>query len=252
MPILVALTLANLGMHRALIMGDGSLLRGSAHLAVLLIVLLMVVLGGRIIPFFTSRRLQRPQPSHQAWLEWLAIGSVVALPLAQAIGLADASLPAGGLALLAFAAATANTLRLLRWEGWRGWQEPLLWGLHLSYAFVCLGLAMWGLAALGIVAVSLAVHAFTVGGMTIMMLAMMSRVALGHTGRAIVTRPGIGIALALLALAAVARALLPALWPDGSHWALSAAILLWCLAFAIYLYRYGHVLLTRRIDGAEG
>lgn len=251
-PMLALLALANGVMHRALVLGDSGLLRSASYLAVLLIVLLMVVLGGRVIPFFTSRRLQRPATRRPAWLEVIALGSVAAMVLAQLVSLADVLLPATGWALLAFIAALANTLRLLGWEGWRSWREPLLWGLHLSYAFICIGLLMWGLAALGSVATSLAVHAFTVGGMAIMILAMMSRVSLGHTGRAIVTLPGIGIALFLLVSAAILRALLPTLWPQASHWALSLASVFWCLAFGLYLCRYAHVLLMRRIDGTEG
>ncbi|SDM13074.1 uncharacterized protein involved in response to NO [Modicisalibacter muralis] len=251
-PVLALLALSNGLMHYALVLGDALLMRGSAHLAVLLIVLLMIVLGGRVIPFFTSRRLQRPAPTRPAWLEVVALGSVVAMLLMQLAGLAGMPLPASGWAALAFTAGLGNALRLLRWEGWLSWREPLLWGLHVSYAFICIGLIMWGLAALGIVATSLAVHALTVGGMASMILAMISRVALGHTGRSIVTLPGIGIALVLLVLAAILRALLPAVWPLASHWALSFAIVFWCLAFGLYLYRYSHILLSNRADGAEG
>lgn len=203
-------------------------------------------------PFFTSRRPQRPEAERWPWLEVLAVGGVAAMVLAQLVGLVGVALPARGWAILAIVTGLANTLRLLRWEGWYGWKEPLLWGLHLSYAFICARLAMWGMAALGAVALSLAVHALTVGGMSTMMLAMMSRVSLGHTGRPIVTLPGIGIALALLIAAALLRALLPAFWPQASHWALSLAILFWCLAFGLYLCRYGPVLLKRRADGVEG
>lgn len=251
-PVLALLALSNALMHYALILGDALLLRGSVHLAVLLIVMLMIVLGGRVIPFFTSRRLQRPAASRPAWLEVLALGSAAAMVLAQLAGLAGMPLPASGWAVLAFTAGLGNALRLLRWRGWLSWREPLLWGLHASYAFICIGLIMWGLAALGVVAISLAVHALTIGGMATMILAMISRVSLGHTGRPIVTLPGIGVALALLVLAALLRALLPTVWPQASHWALSLAIVFWCLAFGLYLYRYSHILLSNRADGVEG
>lgn len=251
-PVLLALALANATLHQALILGDNGLLRGASYLAVLLIVMLMVVLGGRVIPFFTSRRLQRPQATRPAWLERLSIGSVVAMVIAQLCGLIGIGLPAPAWALLASVAAVANTVRLLRWEGWLSWHEPLLWGLHISYAFICVGLAMWALASLGFIASTMALHTLTVGGMATMILAMMSRVSLGHTGRAIVTLPGIGIALALMVLATILRALVPALWPQASHWTLSFAILFWCLAFAFYLFRYSHVLLQRRVDNADG
>ncbi|MEC9483388.1 MAG: NnrS family protein [Halomonas sp.] len=251
-PVLGVLALANALTHAALIAGDPLLLRGAMYLAVLLVALLMTVLGGRVIPFFTSRRLQRPQASRPLWLERCAVGGVMALALLQLASLAGLAVPATVWAGVALIAAVANTIRLLRWEGWLSWRDPLLWGLHVSYAFVCLGLLMWGLAALGWVSSSLAIHALTVGGMGTMMLAMMARVALGHTGRPIAAPRGIGIALGLMVVAAVLRALMPALWPQVTHLTLSFAVLAWSLAYALYLSLYAPVLLRKRVDGQQG
>jgi len=251
-PVLLVLALANALTHAALIAGDFLMLRGAMHLAVLLVVLLMTILGGRVIPFFTSRRLQRPQASRPAWLEWLSVGGVAVLVLLQLASLAGLAAPATMWAGVALVAAIANTVRLLRWKGWLSWRDPLLWGLHVSYAFVCVGLAMWGLAALGWVASSLAVHALTVGGMGTMMLAMMARVALGHTGRPITAPRGIGIALGLMTAAAVLRALMPALWPQLTPPMLSFAMLAWSLAYALYLGLYAPLLLRSRVDGQQG
>ncbi|SFH87188.1 NnrS family protein [Modicisalibacter xianhensis] len=251
-PVLLVLALANALTHVALFAGDPLLLRGAMYLAVLLIALLMTILGGRVIPFFTSRRLQRPQASRPAWLEWCSIGGVAALALLQLASLAGLIAPGAVWAGVALIASAANTIRLLRWKGWLSWRDPLLWGLHVSYAFVCLGLAMWGVAALGWVPASLAIHALTVGGMGTMMLAMMARVALGHTGRPITAPKGIGIALGLMVTAAVLRAVMPALWPQVTHLTLSFAILAWSLAYALYLSLYAPVLLRKRVDGKPG
>jgi len=148
-PVLVLLVVANALMHWGLARGDGTLVRAGAHLAVLLITLLMVVLGGRVIPFFTSLRLKRPKAQPGAWLERLAIGGVAALVLIGLLGAAGLVMPALLTAALAISAGLANLWRLARWEGGRTLREPLLWGLHASYAFVGLGLVMFGLAALG-------------------------------------------------------------------------------------------------------
>lgn len=250
-PVLALLAVANLAMHLALYGGAPQLLRGGEHLAVLLITLLMVVLGGRVIPFFTARRLGLPQASRPFVLEALAIGAVAALVGLQLVALSGGEVPAGIWAAAAGVAALANLVRWLRWAGWHGWRDPLLWSLHLSYGFVCLGLSMWALAAWGVVSLSLAIHALTVGGMASMMLAMMARVALGHTGRAIVAPRGIGMALALVLLAGLARALLPAVWPQSLPVALDLAVLAWSLAFALYLARYTPVLARARVDGGD-
>ncbi|MFC3282061.1 NnrS family protein [Litchfieldella rifensis] len=250
-PVLGLLALTNALMHWGVMQGDGQLIRAAAQLAILLIALLMVVLGGRVIPFFTSRRLGRPQSARLKWLELASMGTVMALVIMQLLSL-GVYLPSGAWAGVALLAAAVNTLRLSRWEGLYCLREPLLWGLHASYAFVCLGLAMWGLAALGLVAASLALHAITVGGIGTMMLAMMARVSLGHTGRPILTLPGIGLALRLMLLAAVLRALVPVFWPQVSHWTLSLSILCWVLAFSIFVWHYAKPLSTARVDGQEG
>lgn len=251
LPVLSLLFVANALMHAGLLQGDGQMVRSGAHLTVLLIGLLMVVLGGRVIPFFTSRKLGRQQPERWKWLELASMGSVMALVVLQLLSLV-ATLPGWLWASVTWLAAAANLVRLCRWEGLRTRHEPLLWGLHASYGFVCLGLAMWGLAALGMLPLTLALHAITVGGIGTMMLAMMARVSLGHTGRPIRTLPGIGVALGLLLIAAVLRALVPAFWPQVSHWTLSLSILCWLLAFAVFVWHYTLPLLTPRVDGQDG
>ncbi|WP_148252164.1 NnrS family protein [Aidingimonas lacisalsi] len=250
-PVLLLMTTANGWMHWGAIQANGQAVRDGAQMAILLMVLLMVVLGGRVIPFFTSRRLGTMQPSRWLWLEIVSIGTIALLVLMSGIG-SLTSLPAETWAIVALTAAAANTLRLCRWQGLRCLHEPLLWGLHGSYAFVCLGLAMWGLASFGWLGTSLALHAITIGGMSTMMLAMMARVSLGHTGRAIRTLPGIGVALGLMMLAAVLRALLPVIWPQLFPWTLSLSVLCWVLAFTLFVWRYARLLATPRADGQAG
>ncbi|UYG07665.1 NnrS family protein [Halomonas sp. M4R1S46] len=252
LPALGLLVLANLAMHLGVLQGDAVLIRQGAYLAVLLITALMVVIGGRVIPMFTANRLGRAKPAPLPWLERLTLGSMAALVLAQLAAVLGLSLPGAGLAGLTGLAALANTLRLARWDGLHTLREPLLWGLHASYAFLCLGLAMWALAALGAFRVELAVHALTIGGMGTMMLAMMARVSLGHTGRAIESLPGIGVALALLIAAAVLRSPVLALFPGISHWTYNLGIIFWCLAYAIFLLHYALPLSTARLDGKDG
>ncbi|RAW08270.1 NnrS family protein [Halomonas elongata] len=250
-PVLGVLFLANVLMHLGMLRGDASMIRDAAHLTVLLSVLLMVVLGGRVIPFFTARRLERTQVARLKWLEASAIGVVVLLVCLQLASFAVA-LPDRGWASVALLAAGLNALRLTRWDGRRCLHEPLLWGLHLSYALMCVGLAMWGLAALKLLAPSLALHAITVGGMGTMMMAMMARVSLGHTGRPIETLPGMDVALEALGLATMLRTLIPVLWPQVMQWTLSLSALCWVLAFALFVWHYTVLLARPRADGKPG
>ncbi len=252
LPALGLLTLANLAMHLGVIDGDAVLIRQAAYLAVLLITLLMVVVGGRVIAMFTANRLGLGRRAPIRALEFLSLGSVMAVVLAQLLVMLGVALPASPLAGLMALAALANAVRMARWHGLASWREPLLWGLHLSYAFIPLGLAMWALALLGAWRAELAVHALTVGGMGTMMLAMMSRVSLGHTGRPIRTLPGIGVALALMVAAALLRAPLLALVPQITHWTYNLGILFWCLAYGIFLVHYTGPLLSPRVDGQDG
>ncbi|TLF52324.1 NnrS family protein [Halomonas urmiana] len=252
LPALGLLVLANLAMHLGVLNGDAELIRQAAYLAVLLITLLMVVVGGRVIAMFTANRLGLTRRPPIPALEYLSLGSVLAVVLAQGLAVLGVALPGAFFAILLGLAALANALRLARWGGQHSGREPLLWGLHGSYAFIPVGLAMWALAALGVFRAELAVHALTIGGMGTMMLAMMSRVSLGHAARPIRTLPGIGVALGLMLAAAVLRSPVLALVPEITHWTYNLGILFWCLAYAIFLFHYTGPLLSARADGKDG
>lgn len=251
-PVLALLAIANLAMHLGMINGDYALIRNAAYLAVLLITLMMTVVGGRVIAMFTANRLGRPKPDPIPLLESVTLAStvsVVLLQLAIMLGIAVPAALMGGVMLLA---AFANTVRMTRWGGLFSWREPLLWGLHGSYAFIPLGLVMWVLALMGLIRTELAVHALSIGGMGVMMLAMMARVSLGHTGRPIRTLPGIGVALGLMLIAAVVRSPVLALFPQITHWTYTLSIIFWCLAYAIFLAHYTLPLMQARVDGQDG
>ncbi|WP_339883361.1 NnrS family protein, partial [Vreelandella maris] len=155
----------------------------------------------------------------------------------------------GGVMLLA---ALANTVRMARWGGLHSWREPLLWGLHGSYVCIPLGLIMWVLALMGLIRTELAIHALTIGGMGTMMLAMMARVSLGHTGRPIRTLPGMGVALGLMLIAALVRSPVLAIFPQITHWTYTLSIIFWCVAYAIFLVHYTWPLMQARVDGQDG
>ena len=251
-PILLLMVVANLAMHLGVMRGQLPPIREGGYLGVLLIATLMVLLGGRVIPFFTSRKLGRPKPADWPMLERLSLGSIYAVVLLQLSILLTVELPPGLLGWAMLVAAGANAVRLARWEGWRTLGEPLLWGLHLSYAFIVVGLVMWALAQTGAFRVELALHALAIGGIAAMMLAMMARVALGHTGREIRTLPGIGMGLALMFAGALLRSPILAMFPQITHWTYNLSILFWCIAYLVFLFHYTVPLLTTRADGKDG
>lgn len=251
-PVLLLFASANLAMHLGVMEGSADLIRQAAYLAVLLITLMMTVVGGRVIAMFTANRLGRPKPEPIPLLEGVTLVSTVGVVLLQLVTMLGVAIPALLMSGVMLLAALSNTIRMARWGGLHSWREPLLWGLHGSYACVPLGLTMWVLSLMGLMRTELAVHALTIGGMGTMMLAMMARVSLGHTGRPMRTLPGIGVALGLMLIAALFRSPIVALFPQITHWIYTLSIILWCLAYSIFLVRYTLPLSQARVDGQDG
>ena len=163
---------------------------------------------------------------------------------------APGSIPAGAAALL------ASLLLVLRLASWRlaaVLDDPLVWSLHLGYAWVPIGLAALGLSAFGLgLPRTLGVHLLTAGAMGGMILAVMSRVALGHTGRPLAAPAWMPLAYGLVALGALLRSVGPLLWPDSVLTALALSALPWSGAFAIFLGVYAPILTSPRVDGRPG
>ena len=210
-----------------------------------LVAAMMTVLGGRVIPFFTRRGLGNMSAAPaRPWLDRACLVFSVAVPLAFASGLADT--PRASLAVLFFALFTLHSARLVLWHDRGLWHVPLLWSLHLAYAWIalaCLGMALWhaGVA----LNPSLVTHALTVGAMTGLILAMMARVSLGHTGRPLQVPTSMAWAFALMQLATLARVVLPLFSSLG----VSLSALCWCLALLLFLRHYLPILLQPRTDG---
>ncbi len=217
--------------------------------ALWLVAAMMGLIGGRVIPFFTQRGLGLPaQVPAVPWLERLALGGLGHSRAAQCrwVGAAPAALAGRVFA----AVALLHGVRLARWHDRRLWRVPLLWSLHLAYAWLVLALVGQALWHAGLLSnPSLALHALAVGGMGGLILAMVARVSLGHTGRPLQPPQAMAWAFALLNLGAVARALLPPLLPLG---ALLLSGIAWTLAFALFVWHYAPMLCRPRLDGQPG
>lgn len=246
--LLALLTLANAAFHGAVL---GRLPIGQIapiHAAILLIVLIESVIGGRIIPMFTDNAA--PGGDKSLVLprnDKIAMALMVAAIAGWVFG-APAPLMAG----LALVASCATALRLLGWKPLRSAGAPLLWILHLSYAWIAVGFLLLALAALGIGASSTAFHALAVGSMAGLIVGMLARTTLGHTGRQMAAGK-IEVAMFALiqvgALARVAAGLAPAEWRSG---ALIVSGACWSASFALFLLAYAPYLWRARLDGKEG
>lgn len=217
------------------------------QIVVATIIILILVMAGRVFPFFTERALSGTLIIRKPWLDNLAIGSAALVFVLQLF-----SVTGGLMALAASFAVLLNFARIAGWYVPRIWYVPLLWVLYIGYVWIILGFVLVALAAYAIVLPSLALHAFTVGGIGVLTLGMMARVSLGHTGRVLKASNAIALAFVLLNVTALLRVLLPITLPDWYPTLVYASSLGWLAAFALFIVIYAPMLVSARVDGQEG
>jgi uncharacterized protein involved in response to NO len=245
--VLAALTGANLMVHLQLLGFESSSARLGLKLATYLVILLVVILGGRRIIKKTDRGLG--QESSRSW-KTVEILSIVSLAVLAILELASAAPMA--IAGLAGLVAAVHAFRLYGWYQINIWRVPLLWVLHMGYAWLVVGLLLLALGVGGYINPLLYLHAFTLGTIGGMTLGMMARVSLGHTGRELRVGWPLNTAFALINLAAVTRIILPLFYAQYySLWIMLAGIF-WTLAFALFLIGYARILILPRVDGRPG
>lgn len=210
------------------------------------IVLLLALIGGRVTPSFTRNWLVRQAPGSlpatPSRFDALVIGFTVAA-LAGWVVKPDVAIV--GAALMV--AGVLHLVRLARWAGWRTGAQPLVWILHLGYAWLGTGLILLGLAAAGApFAPSAGLHALTVGAMGVMILAVTTRAARGHTGRELSAGAGT-LALYLMMNAAAVVRVAGGLWPAFHGEALILSSALWAGALLGFVVFYGPMLARPRL-----
>lgn len=251
-PVLLLLTLCNGLMHYGLLSGHFDIQQIGSQSAVWLITLLMAIVGGRVLPMFTANGTMTEKVQPIAWLDRVALGSLWLIFVIQ-VTAGDRFIPAMGMAAIFAVSAIALAIRCGRWKIWITWRVPLLWSLHIAYWFIPISLTLYALRYLGLpISNSLALHALTAGAMGGMILSMMARVSLGHSGRVLKPKAIMSFAFLLVITAALLRTLAAALWPEliMNWYLLSAAT--WVLAYLIYVVVYLPVLTTPRADGRPG
>ena len=260
-PILLLMFVGNLVSHIALLRGDLVTALQGIYGAAWLVVMIMTILGGRIMPMFTANGSQTARVNNIRALEFATLATTLFVVLCQASGIAKlmpSSINFFGCALLA----GIQFWRVLRWRFWLTTKVPLLWSLHISFLFIPLMLVLlsihyliqaWpALTVLPFVSYSTAMHLLFVGAMANMILAMMARVALGHSGRPLMPAPMMSVAFLAIALAALSRTLSIWLAPNASYWLLNATACLWFIAYGLFAIIYWPVLTRPRLDGKPG
>lgn len=241
LPPLASFAAANIAFHVALaggsVAGAQHALLGGVHA----LAFLFTLYGGLFIPAFTRRWLQG-RGEHAAAilmpLEYATAITMVAFACADLLGATG-----GWMAAAAGAAVIVQTWRFARWRGWKTASEPLLWCVHLGYAWLIAAIALRGAAALFPDGVprSAWIHAFTVGAYGMLKIGLMTRVALRHTGRPL----SAGRPMPLAFLMVLAAALLRLGYALGAleEWAVVSSAFLWAAALLVYLVRCGPYLL---------
>ncbi|MGJ7517421.1 NnrS family protein [Pseudomonas baetica] len=222
---------------------DAGLQRRGVLAALWLVGALMSVIGGRVIPFFIQRGLNRPaQPAASPWPTRILLVSGLLAALTFALGLQD--VPSLWLAVLFVLMGALHLMRLWRWHDRGMWRVPLLWSLYLSYVWLVVAVFAMVLWHAGLLPQqSLATHSLAVGGIGGLILAMIARVSLGHTGRPLQPSKAIVVGFALVLVAGLVRVLLV----PFSGLGLGLSALLWCVAFGLFLWRYTNILLKPRV-----
>jgi len=209
--------------------------------------MMILVMAGRVFPFFTERGLSGvliiPNPMLDN-IALLAAAAVFVLQLLEKSGTL--------LLITALLAAITHLLRVANWFDRRVFYVPLLGVLYAGYGWIIIGFILTALTAYGWVAASLSLHAFTVGGIGILTLGMMARVSLGHTGRALRVSNSMALAFVLINLAALCRVIIPMALPTWYNVFIALSTVCWLAAFSLFTLVYLPILTSPRIDGKEG
>jgi len=250
-PILLVLALLNGISHWSVASNQPETAMKVIHATIILFTLIIAIIGGRVMPMFTANGTGCKKSNPIMWLEVTSIASILTMITISLIGFNQVA------PLLLFCvsviATVANAIRFSRWGIQYTLSIPILWSLHLSYIFIPIGFTLLAFQSIGwINNLSAALHSFTVGAIGGMILAMISRVSLGHTGRALKAHKLLCIAYTLMLIATLVRIIIPIWIPSFYSLSIGIAGLLWIFAFLFFAIIYAPMLLSKRVDGRPG
>jgi len=251
-PLLGLFTLANVEMHLAVYYPHTFSITFAGYCGVMLVIFLMSVMSGRVLPMFTANGTGTQKELPIKALEIVTNGSLAlamfSLLLQPLIGFNTVLF-----ALILIIAGLAQAFRWLRLRPWITLGVPLLWSFHFAILFVWFGLIILGISYLQTnVPVSHVWHLLTVGGIGGIILAMISRVSLGHTGRPLTPPKLMEAAFFMISLAALIRVFGPLLAPEKALLFYDISGFCWLFAFGSFTLKYGPMLLKNRADNRPG
>lgn len=250
--VLAFLSACNAVFHWALAHRDPVMAYHAILLSIDVALLLVTIIGGRIVPAFTTSAL-RAAGDTGAVRTWRGIGpaAIIAMGVVAVVDLFWLDTPVSG--AVAGLAAVIQAARMLRWRSLATVRQPIVWVLHAAYAWLPVGLALKCVALLwGLAIAAFWLHALTIGVLATMILAVMTRASLGHTGRPLIVAPEIVVGYVLLLSAAAVRVFgfsLPGLTYPA---VILMSAFCWTAAFALFLLVYGPILCSGRADGKPG
>jgi uncharacterized protein involved in response to NO len=223
--------------------------RWGLYLGLYLLLALVFVMARRVLPFFIERGVEEHfVPRNRRWVD---IASLVLFLIWSLLDVFTRQTMLVG--WLSIGLLGLHAVRLYDWHTPGIWKKPLLWSLYLSYVFITFAFLLKVLSVWQGLSPYLVVHAFGVGGLGLMTVGMMSRVALGHTGRNVFDPPRVLTPLfSVIVLAMLARVMLPVI--DSAHYTLWIGLsqALWMLGFAVFSAVYIPLLVQPRVDGRPG
>lgn len=250
--LLALLAVTHFAYHLAFLGGLPSWLNHTGVVvAIELMTILYALVSGRVIPAFTRNAIPGSDPKHALWLEVIAFGSLMLITVTTVASdwmLVPAMLPTG----LLIVAAVAHLFRLAMWQPQVTIPDPLLWMMPVAYSWLPLGLFLRSLASMSIIGEETWIHALTTGAIAGLMLAMMMRSTLGHTGRPLAASGTDISAFLVLQFAAIVRVVAGFANVDLYRSLVIASGVLWALAFVLFLLRYVPMLTRPRVDGRPG
>lgn len=212
------------------------------------VIMIVAIMAGRVVPAFTRNAVRGARARHVKGLDVAALAS---LAVTWIVWIAGA--PAYVVVPIALFAALTHAARLWTWDPWSTRARPILWILHLSYAWIPVGLMLLALTLAGIGGTpALAVHALAAGAMGGMIIGMITRTARGHTGMPLEVGRSEVLAYVLVHVGAAVRVFVPWAIPQWYAPALVVSAVCWSLAFAIYCVVYWPLLSRTRFDGKPG
>ena len=247
-PVLLVFALADVIFQLAILqLVDLSPMLG-IQLALHTVIILIVLMGTRVIPFFIVRTTGTEIPALPRLIEQLTYLTLVLWTLS--------SLILGELhfwtATFAGLAAVFQAYRLKIWHVKKLWSVPMLWILYLGYCWIFIGLALQAVSIILPVVPSISTHALTTGAIGMVTLGMMSRVSLGHTGRSIDHTRILLAAFLLIAVTPVIRVVIPLVFPGLYIQIILLSGATWTGAFVLFSLMYTPILLKARVDGRDG